>query len=389
MNPVYIISGSRTPQGSYLGSLSTVSAPSLGSVAIKGALNKSELDPNILEHGWMGQVLQAGVGQAPARQAFLGAGLKDSLTSVTVNKVCGSGLEAIISAARSIGVGEMEAAIAGGMENMSLAPHLLPRARSGVGFGPVQFQDAMQWDGLWDVYSQQTMGHCAEQCLKEKPLSRQEQDAFAIESFTRAQSAQKKGHFNKEIVTVTVPSKKGDVAVSLDESPGKADFSKMPLLKPAFNAKDGTITAANASSINDGAAAVILANEKFARKGSFKIISWAHHAAQPTWFTTAPVMAIQKALLKAKLSVQDISLFEINEAFATVPLYAMKELSIPHEKLNIWGGAIALGHPIGCSGARIVVTLMNALETTGGKYGLASLCIGGGEGIALIIERIN
>lgn len=389
MNSVYILSGSRTPLGAYLGSLSSVSATKLGSVAIKSAIEKSQVDSNKIHHGWMGQVLQAGVGQAPARQAFLGAGLSESITSVTVNKVCGSGLEAIISAARAISLGETQTAIAGGMENMSLAPHLLPKARSGVGFGTVSLQDAMQWDGLWDVYSQQTMGHCAEQCLKEKPLSRQEQDAFAVESFTRAQRAQKQGYFSREIIPVIVSSKKGDIEVSLDESPGKADFSKMPLLKPAFSSKDGTITAANASSINDGAAALVLGNEKFAKKGTYKILSWAHYAAHPTWFTTAPVTAIRTALEKAKLTVKDISLFEINEAFATVPLYAMKDLAIPHEKLNIWGGAIALGHPIGCSGARIVVTLMNALEITGGKYGLASLCIGGGEGIALVIERIS
>lgn len=388
MKPVYILSGARTALGSYMGALSSIPATSLGSEAIRRVVQNVNIDQSLFTHGWMGQVIQAGAGQSPARQAFLGAGLHEGLTSVTVNKVCGSGMEAIISGARAISLGEIELACTGGMENMSLAPHLLPKARSGVGYGPVNMQDSMQWDGLWDVYSNQTMGHCAEVCLKEKPLTRKEQDDFAIESFTRAQNAQKNGFFKKEIVPVIVKSKKGEVAVSEDESPTKADFSKIPNLKPVFDSKSGSITAANASSINDGAAALVLGGEKFAKKGSFKILSWAHSASHPTWFTTAPVAAIKKALQSANLKISDVDLFEINEAFATVPLYAMNDLGIPHSKLNIWGGAIALGHPIGCSGARIVVTLMNALESTDKKIGLASLCIGGGEGIALIIQRI-
>ena len=252
-------------------------------------------------------------------------------------------------------------------------------------------KDAMQWDGLWDPYSHQTIGHCAEICLKEKKLSRKEQDDYAIESFKRSQAAHHAGFFEKEITPVKILTKKGEVVVKQDESPFKADFTKIPHLKPAFNseAAGGTITAANASSINDGAAAVIVSNDHHGKAGVFKIVSYASHAAHPTWFTTAPITAIQKALAFAKLSVEQIDHFEINEAFATVPLYAMKDLKIDHTKLNPYGGAIALGHPIGCSGARIVVTLMHGLQRTGGRLGLASLCIGGGEGLALIIERIS
>jgi acetyl-CoA C-acetyltransferase len=387
-NPVYLLSGSRTALGSYLGSLSTVPAPQLAGTAIKAALQKSEIDKSEIHHAWIGQVLQAGVGQAPARQAVIAAGLLEQTSAVTVNKVCGSGLEAIISAARSVALGEISRAVAGGMENMSLAPHLLPQARSGVGFGNVTFRDAMQWDGLWDVYSQQTMGHCAEQCLIEKPLTREQQDQYAMESFKRAQNAQKNGYFDKEIAPVKIISKKSELIISTDESPAKADFAKIPNLKPVFNPQ-GSITAANASSINDGAAAVVLSNDHLGKKGVFKILSYASHASHPTWFTTAPVMAIKKALELAKMKVEQIDHWEINEAFATVPLYAMQDLKIDHAKLNPYGGAIALGHPIGCSGARIVVTLMHGLERTGGKYGLASLCIGGGEGLAMIIERIS
>lgn len=387
MKSVYIISGSRTSQGAYLGNLSTVTAPQLGGFAISGAILKSTIAPLDIKNAWMGQVLQAGVGQAPARQAVLSAGLSDQTSAVTVNKVCGSGLEAIISATRAIALGDVEVAIAGGMENMSLAPHLIPQARSGIGFGQTVLRDAMQWDGLWDPYSNQSMGSCAELCLKEKKISREEQDAYAIESFKRAQAAQKAGYFDQEITPVKISSKKGDVFISQDESPAKADFNKIPTLKPVFS-PTGSITAANASSINDGAAAVVLGNDRFIKKGCFKIVSYASHAAHPTWFTTAPITAIQKALELAKIKIEQIDQFEINEAFATVPMYAMQDLKIPHSKLNPFGGAIALGHPIGCSGARIVVTLMHGLERSGGRYGLASLCIGGGEGLALIIERV-
>lgn len=386
--PVYILSGSRTALGAYLGTLSTVSAPKLAGVAIASAITKAGVSPNSIHHAWMGHVIQAGVGQAPARQAVLAAGLPEHTAAVTVNKVCGSGLEAIISAARSIAVGDIEMAIAGGMENMSMTPHLIPQARSGVGFGTTSLKDAMQWDGLWDVYSNQTMGHCAEECLREKKLTREEQDAYAIESFKRAQAAQKTGYFENEIAPVKITTKKGEVIISTDESPGKADFAKMPTLKPVFNPQ-GSITAANASSINDGAAALILSHDHVAKKGVFKIVSYASHAAHPTWFTTAPVTAIKKALDHANLKIDQIDQFEINEAFATVPLYAMQDLKIDHARLNPFGGAIALGHPIGCSGARIVVTLMHGLERSGGKYGLAALCIGGGEGLAMVIERVS
>lgn len=387
MKPVYLLSGSRTCLGSYMGGLSSVAAPQLAGFAIQGAVAKSGISPENIKHGWMGQVIQAGVGQAPARQALISAGLLHHTAAVTVNKVCGSGLEAIIAAARTIALGEVDVAVAGGMENMSLAPHLIPQARSGIGFGQVALKDAMQWDGLWDPYSNQSMGNCAEECLKEKKLSREEQDAYSIESFKRAQAAQKSGYFKDEITAVKISNKKGDLIFDQDESPTKADFTKIPNLKPVFHPQ-GSITAANASSINDGAAAIVIGSEHFAKKGAFKILSYASHAAHPTWFTTAPIIAIQKALDLAKLKVENIDQFEINEAFSTVPLYAMQDLKIKREKLNPLGGAIALGHPIGCSGARIVVTLMHNLNRTGGKYGVASLCIGGGEGLALVVERV-
>ncbi len=387
MNSVYLISGARTSLGAYLGNLSTVPAPKLAGFAIAQAVAKAGIAPTDIKQGWMGQVIQAGVGQAPARQALLSAGLSEHAAAVTVNKVCGSGLEAIISAARSISLGELDIAVAGGMENMSLAPHLIPQARSGVGFGQAPLRDSMQWDGLWDPYSNQAMGSCAEECLKEKKLTRIEQDEYAIESFKRAQAAQKAGYFEQEIAPVKITSKKGETIVALDESPQKADFAKIPTLKPVFNPA-GSITAANASSINDGAAAVVLGNQKFAKKGTFKILAYATHAANPTWFTTAPITAIQRSLEIAKIKIDQVDLFEINEAFATVPLYAMQDLKIPHAKVNPFGGAIALGHPIGCSGARIVVTLMHGLERAGGKYGVAALCIGGGEGLAIVIERV-
>jgi acetyl-CoA C-acetyltransferase len=383
----YILGGARTAFGSFLGSLSATSAPKLGAVAISGAVKKASVSLDQIQELYMGNVIQAGVGQAPARQAAIFAGLNESTPCTTINKVCGSGLKSILLGSQSISSGDTELVIAGGMENMSMAPHLIPGARNGFKFGPTELKDSMQWDGLWDVYSNRAMGNCAEECATKFNISRAEQDAFAVESFKRAQNAQKEGYFKNEISPVMLSVKGQEVAFSEDEGPGKANFEKMGALKPAFE-KTGTITAANASTINDGAAALVLGGEKYKSQAKFKIVAYANHAQNPTWFTTAPVGAIQKSLEKAKLNISDIDLFEINEAFALVTLAAMKELKLEHSKVNIFGGAVSLGHPIGASGARIVVTLMNAMEHKKAKYGCAAICIGGGEALSLIIERI-
>lgn len=384
---VYILGGTRTPSGSFFGSLSTVPAPRLGAAAIKGALSKAGLAPTEVGEVFMGNVVQAGVGQAPARQAAMFAELPNSVPCTTVNKVCGSGMKTIIMGAQSILSGDNDAVVAGGMENMSLAPHLLPGSRTGTKFGAMEMKDAMQWDGLWDVYSDRPMGNCAEECAKKYEFSREEQDAFAINSFKRAQQAINDGVFKSEITPVTFSTRKGDVTVDSDEGPFKANFDKIPQLRPAFE-KEGTITAANASTINDGAAAVVLGGEKYKDQAKFKIVSWAKHAQDPTWFTTAPVEAMKKCVDKSGLNLSDIELFEINEAFAVVTMAAIKELELDKEKVNIYGGGVSLGHPIGCSGTRIVVTLMTAMENKGAKYGMAGICIGGGEALSLIIERI-
>ena len=383
---VYILSGARTPSGSFMGALSNISAPKLGAVAIEAALKKAEIDPKNIDEVFMGNVVSSGVGQAPARQAAIFAGLPESVPCSTINKVCGSGLKTIITGAQSILAGDNKLVVAGGMENMSLAPHLLMNSRNGIKFGEANLKDSMQWDGLWDVYSNRPMGNCAEECAS-KYSNREEQDAFAIESFKRAQAAIKDGVFNSEIAAVTIKNPKGDVVVSVDEGPGKANFEKMPGLKPAFD-KNGSITAANASTINDGAAAVVLGGEEYKSQAKFKILSYSGHAQNPTWFTTAPVEAMKKALVKANLKLEQIDLFEINEAFAVVALAAMKELKLEHGKVNIYGGGVSLGHPIGCSGTRIVVTLMTAMENKKSKYGMASICIGGGEALALVLERL-
>lgn len=383
----YILSGARTAIGNYLGAFSTIEAPKLGASAIQGALDKSKIDSNDINEVFMGNVIQAGVGQAPARQASLFAGLSESIPCTTVNKVCGSGLKTIIMASQTILSGDNECVIAGGMENMSLAPHLIPKSRFGLGFGPSEMKDSMQWDGLWDVYSDRPMGNCAEECVSKYKFSREEQDAFAIESFTRAQNSSKAGIFKNEIAPVKVVNRKSEIIVDVDESPFKAKFDKIPQLRAAFE-KDGTITAANASSINDGAAAVIVAGEKFKDQAKFKIVASSSFAQNPTWFTTAPIESMKLALKKAGLKASDIDLFEINEAFAVVTMAAMREFDISHDKVNVFGGAVSLGHPIGCSGTRIVVTLMNALEQKDKKFGLASICIGGGEALSLIIERL-
>lgn len=387
MSSVYILGGARTAQGSFLGLLSTVAAPKLGAVAIEGAVKNTGVDAKNIDEVFMGNVVQAGVGQAPARQAAIFAGLPESVSTTTVNKVCGSGLQSIILAARTILLGENKLVVAGGMENMSLAPHLLPDSRNGFKFGSTSLKDAMQWDGLWDVYSDQPMGNCAEECTKKFDLTREAQDNFAIESFKRAQKAQAEGIFKSEIVPVTIKTKKGDLLVDSDEGPGKVMFDKVSTLRPAFT-KDGTITAANASTINDGAAALILGDESYKDQAKFKILSWASHAQAPTWFTTAPVEAIQKNLEKSGLKIEDIGLWEINEAFAAVTMVAMQQLNIDHSKVNIYGGAVSLGHPIGTSGTRIVLSLCNAMERNDVKYGCAAICIGGGEALSIIIEKL-
>ena len=383
---VYILSGARTPNGSFMGSLSNVSAPRLGAVAIKAALERAEVDSSVVDEVFMGNVVTAGIGQAPARQAAIFAGLPESVPCTTINKVCGSGLKTIITGAQSIMAGDNELVIAGGMENMSMAPHLLLNSRNGIKFGDAAMKDSMQWDGLWDVYSNRPMGNCAEEAAI-KYSNREEQDHFSIESFKRAQASIRDGVFHSEIAAVTIKGPKGDVVVSVDEGPGKANFEKMTQLKPVFE-KSGSITAANASTINDGAAAVVLAGEKYKSQAKFKIVSYAQHAQNPTWFTTAPVLAINKALARANLKIDQIDLFEINEAFAVVALIAMKELKLDHSKVNIYGGGVSLGHPIGASGARIVVTLMTAMENKKAKYGMAAICIGGGEALSLILERL-
>jgi len=384
---VYILSGSRTPSGSFLGALSSVPAPRLGATAIKAALAKAGVAGEKVDEVFMGNVVTAGVGQAPARQAALFAELPQSVPCSTVNKVCGSGLKTIIMGAQSILAGDNQVVVSGGMENMSLAPHLIMSGRSGIKFGAGEMKDSMQWDGLWDVYSDRPMGNCAEECVSKYGFTREEMDNFSIESFKRAQNAIQEGVFKDEIAPVTIKSRRGDVVVEEDEGPMKAKFEKIPQLRPAFD-KNGTITAANASTINDGAAAVVLGGEEYKDQAKFKIVSYASHAQDPTWFTTAPAEAMKKSLAKADLKIEDIDLFEVNEAFAVVTMAAMKEFNIDHDKLNIFGGGVSLGHPIGCSGTRIVVTLMNAMERKQSKYGMASICIGGGEALSLIIERL-
>lgn len=388
---VYILSGARTPSGNFLGRLSTVPAPRLGAVALAASLERvregASVTASDIDEVFFGHVVQAGCGQAPARQAAIFAGLPSSVPCTTINKVCGSGMKSVICAAQSIATGDNRLVAAGGMENMSMAPHLLPTHRKGIKFGGGELKDAMQWDGLWDVYSDRAMGNCAEECVRKYNFSREEQDQFAIESFERANRAAAEGIFEGEIAPVTVPGRKGDVVVDTDEGPGTVNFEKIPKLRPAFE-KDGTITAANASSINDGAAALILGGDDYQDAAKFRLVTYAGHAVDPTWFTTAPAMAMKNCLDKSGLSIADIDLFEINEAFAAVVLAAIRELELDRSKVNIYGGGISLGHPIGCSGARILVTLMNAMENKSSRYGMASICLGGGEALAMILERL-
>lgn len=391
MEKVVIVSAQRTPVASFQGALSSLPAPQLGALAIKAALEKAQVSASDVHEVIMGEVLTAGVGQAPARQAALFAGVSNSTPCLTINKVCGSGLKAVMLAADSIRLGHFSVSVAGGQENMSLAPHLLENSRNGYRMGSVQMVDSMIKDGLWDPYNNFHMGNAAEICSKEFSFTREAQDQFAIESYKKAQKSIAEGKFKEEIIPVTIQSKKGPTLFDTDEEPGKALFDKIPGLKPAFE-KDGTITAANASKLNDGAAALVLMSESEAQRRGLKplarIVSYAHFAQDPKYFTTAPVGAIKKSLSVANLNINDIDLFEINEAFANVTMAAQKSLEIPMEKININGGAIAIGHPIGASGARILTTLLYSLKNNNLKRGLATLCIGGGEGVSLIVERI-
>ncbi len=389
--PVYIVSAARTPIGAFLGTLASVSAPKLGATAISGALSRAKLEPKAIDEVYMGNVLSGGVGQAPARQAMIYAGLPNTVPATTVGKVCGSGLQAVVLGSRAIALGDAELVVSGGMESMSNAPYYLFGARNGYRMGNGQLVDGMIHDGLWDPYNNVHMGNCGDMCAKEYNFSREAQDDFAKESFRRALAAQKEGLFNAEIEAVSVPQRKGDpLMVKLDEGPGKGDPSKFAALKPAF-AKDGTITAANASSINDGVSALVLASEKAVKQHNLtplgRIVGYAGAAQDPQWFTTAPAKAIERACEKTGVKPNDIDLYEINEAFAVVAMVCAKLVGIGTEKVNVRGGAVALGHPIGASGARILTTLLHTMKDQNKKRGLATLCIGGGEAVALIVER--
>jgi acetyl-CoA C-acetyltransferase len=392
MREVVIVGLARTPLGSFQGSLSSVPAPKLGAVAIEAALKRAGVAPDAVSEVIMGNVLAAGEGQAPARQAAIYAGIPKSTPAMTINKVCGSGMKAVMLGTQSIQLGDCEVVVAGGMESMSNAPFILQGARGGFRMGHQSMQDSMIVDGLWDPYNNQHMGMCAELCAKERGFSRQDQDEYATESFRRAQEAQKGGKFREEIAAVEIPGRKGDVTrIDSDEGPVKVQFEKIPTLKPAFD-KQGSVTAANASTINDGAAALVLASSDKARELGLKplarIVSVGGFAQDPVWFTTAPGEAMSRAMKKAGWTVKDVDLFEVNEAFAVVALAAQKELAIPRDKLNVWGGAISLGHPIGASGARILVTLVSALRERGLKRGVAGICIGGGEATAVCVELL-
>ena len=392
MREVVIVGMARTALGSFQGALAGVPAPKLGATAIGAALKRAAVSPDQVSEVIMGNVLTAGEGQAPARQAAIGAGIPKSVPALTINKVCGSGMKAVMLGAQSIMLGDSDVVVAGGMENMSQSPYIIPGARSGLRMGNQQIVDTMVADGLWDPYNNQHMGNCGELCAKEKNFTRQDQDNFAIESFKRAQEAQKAGKFKEEIVAVEIPGKKGDVTkVDTDEGPAKVMFDKIPTLKPVFD-KNGTVTAANASTINDGAAALVLMSAEKAKqlgvKPLAKLVSYGANAQDPLWFTTAPAEAMRRAMKKANWNTNDVDLWEVNEAFAVVALAAQRELEIPMSKLNVWGGAISLGHPIGCSGARILVTLLSALKDKNLKRGVAGICIGGGEATAICLERI-
>ena len=387
---VVIVSAARTPIGSFLGSLSTVTATKLGSVAIKGALDKIKLDASKVQEVYMGNVVQAGVGQAPARQAALGAGIPESVPCTTVNKVCASGMKAVINGAQAIALGDADIVVAGGMENMSLIPHYV-HMRNGQKFGPAKMEDGMQKDGLVDAYDQNAMGTCADLCATEYEFSREDQDAYAIQSYKRSAKAWSEGKFANEVVPVEVPQRRGEpVVVSEDEEYKNVRMEKIPSLRPAFT-KDGTVTAANASTINDGAGAVVLMSAEKAEELGLTplatIKSYADAAQEPKWFTTAPAKALPKALDKAGITIDDVDYFELNEAFSVVGLANMKILGIDDTKTNVNGGAVSLGHPLGCSGVRILITLLSVLEQNNAKIGAAGICNGGGGASAIVVER--
>lgn len=392
MKNVVILGGARTPIGSFQGALAPKSATELGSIAIECALQNAGASSGDVQEVIMGQVLQAGAGQAPARQAAIGAGIPTSAGAVTVNKVCSSGLKAVMMAANDIRLGEYDLAVAGGMESMSNAPYALPGARDGFRMGNAKALDLMIHDGLWDPYGDKHMGTCAETCVDKYSFSREEQDAFSLESYQRAQAAVKEGRFRKEIAVVQIQGRKGTTTVADDEEPFAAPLDKMGKLRPAFKPEGGSVTAANSSKISDGAAALVICSEEHAKEKGLKpmarIVAQATMSQEPEWFTTAPGGAIEKILKKSNLSIDDIDLVEVNEAFAAVALAAMKDAKIPHEKLNVHGGAVAMGHPIGASGARILVTLIHALEERGLKRGLVAICNGGGEATAMIVEMV-
>jgi acetyl-CoA C-acetyltransferase len=391
-DPIVIVGAARTPMGAFQGDFSSVSASDLGAVAIRAAVERAGLEPNQVQDVYMGNCLMAGQGQAPARQAAIKAGIPTSAGAVTMSKMCGAAMQATIFAYDSIVAGTNEVVVAGGMESMTNAPYLIPKARGGFRIGHGQIYDHMMLDGLEDAYEKgRAMGVFGEQCADKYAFTREAQDDFAINSVKRAQAATADGSFKWEIAAVTVSGRAGDVVIDKDEGPQKAKLDKIPSLKPAFK-KDGTITAASSSSINDGAAALVLMRESTAKKLGCKpiarILGHARHSQEPEWFTTAPVGAITKLYSKVGWSTAEVDLFEINEAFAAVPMAAMKDHNIPHEKVNVHGGACALGHPIGASGARIIVTLLGALKKTGGKRGVAALCIGGGEATAIAVELL-
>tara|TARA_Y100000385_G_scaffold252250_1_gene275579 strand:- start:516 stop:1694 length:1179 start_codon:yes stop_codon:yes gene_type:complete len=392
MSDIVILSAKRTPLGSFQGAYSGTPAAQLGATAIRGAVAHAKISPADVSDVLMGNVLQAGQGQAPARQAALAADLPESVRTVTVNKVCGSGMQAVIQGAHALSAGMGSVIVTGGMENMTLAPYLMPKARDGYRIGNQQVIDSLVSDGLWDPYNDIHMGNCAEKCAEKYTFTREEQDAYAIESFKRANAAQQEGRFTAEITPVEIKDRKGNVTkVELDEGPTKVRYEKIPRLKPAFQ-PDGTITPANASSISDGAAALVLTTADHAKEKDLqpiaKIVAFGSHAHEPLWFTTVPVQAAQNALSSAGWTTDDVDLWEVNEAFAVVPMAFMRELNISPKIVNVNGGAIALGHPIGCSGARIIVTLINALKSRGLKRGVAAICIGGGEGMAVCVEII-
>ncbi len=391
MKDAVILSATRTPIGSFGGALARVPAVQLGGAAIKNAMTKAAVNEEDVDEVIMGMVLQGGVGQAPARQAAKKAGIPDSKSAWTLNKVCSSGLKAVMEAAGSIMIDENKVVAAGGMENMSLAPYILPQGRNGMRYGHGKVLDLMMHDGLWDPYGDMHMGMCAETCAKEYGISREEQDAFAIESYRRANEAIDAGKFKEEIVPIIMPGKKGDTIIDTDEEPGRGRPDKIPSLRPAFD-KEGTVTAANASSINDGGAALIVADPDWAeahgKKPLARIVGWATHSQEPLWFTTAPQGAIKKLLDKIGWQAGDVDFYEINEAFSVVSLYNNKELGLDGSNVNVRGGAVALGHPIGASGARILVTLLHTLKQEGKKKGIASLCNGGGEATALAVEML-